>query len=233
MLDGMTLKESIEQEIKKIREMDNGKRWEYFKTYYLLKTIITLCVLLLILHLIYSIHLGGREVLASGCFINVEISEEGAYFLTDEYLGYCEKTDKDAVANLSLGNIFNFFSENPLDNNSYEMALLTQVSAGEYQYMILDKTGLERFAQLDIYSDLEEILSDAQKRQLKEQMVYLPLQDGKEQAPVAICLTGTEFARKYQLTPEDAYLVFIDIEQDTDKNQKLVSYIVSSEEESK
>ena len=33
--------------------------------------------------------------------------------------------------------------------------------------MILDKTGLERFAKLDVYSDLEEMLTDTQKIKLE------------------------------------------------------------------
>ena len=225
MLDGMTLKETINQEIDKFKSMDGKKRWEYFKTYYLTATIIGLVVIVLAAHLIYSVLLGKREVLASGCFVNVDISEAGELFLTDEYVVFCEKTDKTAVANLSSGNTFDFFSENPLDNNSYEMALLTQLSAGEYQYMILDKTGLERFAKLDVYSDLEEMLTDTQKIALEDRIVYQEAQDGKAQAAAAISLIDTEFAQKYQLNPGDVYLVFIDIEQDVAKNQKLVEYI--------
>ncbi len=225
MVDGMTLQESIVLEINKVKAMDNKKRWEYFKTYYLAKTVIAFIVFGLLLHLAYSIWLGCRDVLASGCFINVEISEEGTSFLTNEYVNFCGKTDKEAVANVSLGNTFSFFNENPLDNSSYEMALLTQINAGEYQYMILDEMGLERFAQLDIYVDLEEMLTDMQKENLDDRIVYQSLPEREDDTASAIRLSDTEFAKKYKMLPQEAYLVFIDIEQDVEKNRKFIDYI--------
>lgn len=225
MLDGMTIRESINQEIKKIEGMNGRKRWEYFKTYYLAKTIIAFGIAIMLLHLVYSIHLGGREVLASGCLVNVEISDNGERFLTDEYVTFCGESEKDAVAYVSLGNRFDFSGDHQIQDNAYEIALLAQISAGEYQYMILDEQGLKYFMKLDVYSNLDNVLTDSQKERLSQRMVYQTLQDGKTQTAFAICLRETEFAQKYQLYQDEAYLVLIDVNQDIEKACMLVDYI--------
>ena len=99
--------------------------------------------------------------MASGCFVNVTISEEGVLFLTDEYMTFCGKTDRDVTTVVALDESVNVYGELPVSTDAYEeMALLAQLSAGEYQYMILDEAGLERFAQLELYADLEEILDE-------------------------------------------------------------------------
>lgn len=227
MLDGMTLKETINQEITKFKSMDKEKKWDYFKTYYLKVTIIVVIAFVLLLHLLYSIALGKREVLASGCFVNVGISEEGVLFLTDEYLTFCEKTDRDAVATVALDESVDVYGELPMSTDPYEeMALLAQLSAGEYQYMILDKEGLEKFAQLELYADLEEILDEQQMINLEDRIVYLDNQADKDNTASAISLSGTGFAAKYQLVPKDIYLAFVNIEPDVDKNKRIVNYIL-------
>lgn len=227
MLDGMTLKETINQEITKFKSMDREKKWDYFKTYYLKATILIIIAFALLLHLLYSIILGKREVLASGCFVNVAISEEGVLFLTDEYMTFCGKTDRDVTTVVALDESVNVYGELPVSTDAYEeMALLAQLSAGEYQYMILDEAGLERFAQLELYADLEEILDEQQMINLEDRIVYLENQAGKDNTASAISLSGTGFAVKYQLMPKDTYLVFVNIEPDMEKNQRFVNYIL-------
>ncbi len=227
MLDGMTLKETVEQEVAKFKVMDKEKKWDYFKTYYLKATIIIMIALALLAHLLYSIALGKREVLASGCFVNVGISEEGVLFLTDEYLEFCERTEKDAMAVVALDESVNVYGDSPMSTDSYEdMALLAQLSAGEYRYMILDEAGLEKYGQLELYADLEEILDEQQMSSLGDRIVYMENQAGKDNTASAISLSGTGFAEKYQLMPKDSYLVFVNIEPDMEKNRRIVNYIL-------
>lgn len=225
MVDGLTLRQTVKNEIEKIKGMTPKKRWEYFKTYYFVPSVIGIILLILLLFFIHDMKMGSREMLISGCFVNVETDAEGLLFLTDDYVSYCGKTQKDAVAQLSLGNTVDFFKENPLDNDSYEMALLTQICAGEYHYMVLDEDAFEHFAKLDIYADLEKTLSAAQQEKYADSLVYREAQEGQELAATAIMLSETELEKKCYLNPRNAYLVFIDVNQDIEKNRKFLDYI--------
>ena len=82
----MKIKEKWKLRVSEFKQMDSRQRWSYFKTYYLLKCIIALIFLAMVLHFGFDIRQNHREVLASGCLVDVEISPQGVVYLTDDYL---------------------------------------------------------------------------------------------------------------------------------------------------
>lgn len=226
----------MKSEIEKFRLMSQKDRWEYFKSYYLVQTVIGIIVLILAAFFIHDMKVSSRELLASGCFVNVTIDQEGFFNLTDEYVSFCGKSGKEASAFLSVDNTLNFMPENPLDKDSYIMALTAQIYAGDFQYMILDKEAWEYFQKSDVYDDLTQILTPAQREKYADRMVYQTYlkEDGAQiEAATALDLSGTEFAKRYHLDPQTAYLVFIETAQEknteeaVEKKRRLADYILS------
>ena len=86
----MNIQEKWKLRVSEFKQMDSRQRWSYFKTYYLLKCIIALIFLAMVLHFGFDIRQNHREVLASGCLVDVEISPQGVVYLTDDYLSACE-----------------------------------------------------------------------------------------------------------------------------------------------
>lgn len=222
----------------KIRQMSPKDKWEYFKSYYLIHTVIGAILLILAVFFIRDMKLSGREVLASGCFVNVTIDEDGFLFLTDGYIDFCGKSVKEATALLSADNELNFMPENPLDTASYEMALTAQMFSGEFQYMVLDEAAWEYFQKLDVYADLTEILTPSQQKEYADKMVYQTYQDedGEQiETVTALDLTGTGFAVRYHLEPQTAYLIFTETAQEKDADltaadkQRLIDYILAAD----
>lgn len=226
------------KEAEKIRQMSPKDKWEYFKSYYLIHTVIGAILLILAVFFIHDMRLSDREVLAAGCFVNVAIDEDGFLFLTDEYIDFCGKSIKEATALLSTDNELNFMQENPLDTASYEMALTAQMFSGEFQYMVLDETAWEYFQKVDVYADLTKVLTPSQQKKYADRMVYQSYQDedGEQmETATALDLTGTDFAVRYHLEPQTAYLVFLETaqEKDTDSaaadKRRLIDYILSAD----
>ncbi len=226
MSDEITWKQKIKDEIEKIKAMDAKKRWNYFQSYYLAKTAIAIALILMLISMAYEMKQAAREELLSGCFINADINMDGYQFLTDDYMQHCGKSKKDALTYLSLGNTMDFMNENPLDGDSYEMALIAQISAGDFDYMILDEPAFEHYREVDFYADLEQTLSEDQQKTYAERIVYQKDKDGTNEMAAAIELTGTEFAKAYDVAPEKVYLVFIDVNQDVENNRRLTDYIL-------
>lgn len=220
----MSLKDKLKTELEKIRKMNAGERWSYFKTYYLSLFLIGLIVFVLLLHFCFDMKQNNREVLSSGCLVNVSIKAEGVVFLTDDYVDACDKSLKDAVSYLSTDNTLKFMEDNPLDQDSYEMALTAQIFAGEYSYMILDETALSHFEKDDFYANLEKTLTQSQCDRLKDRMVSQKMQDGEY--PVAINLTDTKVAEFFTSDAKNIYLIFVDVQQDVSKNQQLIEYLL-------
>lgn len=225
MPDGLTWKQSLKQETEKVKKMNPGERWQYFKTYYLTKAVIALVILALLLFFFRDMRMNQRQMLASGCMVNVTTDADGFLFLTDDYVSFCGKTVKEATAQLSDDNTLDFMKENPLDQDSYEMALTAQICAGEYQYMILDETAFAYFEKLDVYADLTQILTPAQQKQLSDKVVYRKQKDGEKQVACAITLSGSTLEQHCKLNPQEAYLVFIDVDADTQQNRHLLEYL--------
>lgn len=177
----------------------------------------------MVLHFGFDIRQNHREVLASGCLVDVEISPQGVVYLTDDYLSACHKNPKASVSYLSTDNTLSFSSDAPLDQDSYEMALIAQISVGEYSYMILDEQALGYFVESDFYADLGKVLSKEQYHRLEWRLNYQNMQDGKY--PVALCLDKTDIAGYLQTDASKAYLVFTNVNQDIAKNRQLVDYL--------
>lgn len=221
----------MRDEVEKVRQMSLKEKWKYFKAYYLVQTVIGFILLILAAFFIHDMKLSNREILASGCFVNVTIDGDGFLFLTDEYIKFCDKSAKDATALLSIDNTLDFMPENPLDKNSYEMALTTQMVTGEFQYMILDETAWEHLQQTDTYADLTQILTPSQQEEYAERMIYQQ-RKGQAEIATALNLSETEFSQRYHLEPQTAYLVFLETAQEKDtestieKKRQLIDYIM-------
>ena len=220
----MSLKDKLKSELEKIRNMNARQRWSYWKTYYMQGVLIGLVVLVMLLHFCFDMKQNHREVLASGCLVNASINAEGVVFLTDDYVDACGKSLTDAVSYLSADNTLQFMEENPLDQDSYEMALAAQIFAGEYSYMILDQAALSHFEKDDFYANLEKTLTQSQCDRLKDRMVSQKTQDGEY--PVAINLTDTKVAEFFTSDVKNIYLIFVDVQQDVSKNQQFIDYLL-------
>lgn len=227
MYEDLTWKDKLRREYEKIKEMDPKKRWNYFVSYYLWMVVIVIALIAMAIHLVYDMKMSFRDVEAAGCLVNIAADPQTEDFLTDEYLAECGLSPKKSVAYLTYETT-EFLKDNPVDQDSYEMALNAQLCAGQYSYMIMDEAGLEHFESLDVYADVEKVLSETQKEKTKDCLVYRE-QDGKQHA-VAISLKDTGFVENYHLNPQETYLVFVDVDMDIAKNQKFFDYIWSVKE---
>ena len=83
-----TLKERFNKEVLKWKELDKKQKWEYYKSYYLGKTIVGVLLFAMFCSLIYEIFINNKEDIIAGSIVNLKISEEGYSLLTDKYLEY-------------------------------------------------------------------------------------------------------------------------------------------------
>lgn len=220
MPDGLTWRENIRIEIEKVKKMNRAEKWSYFKTYYLVKTLIALTALILIIWFVYDMKQASREVLISGCMVNVEMDDEGYVFLTDGYQNYLGIDEKEGITQISPDNYLDFLGEQQMDNYSYEMALMAQIAAGDFDYMILDEAAYEHFLDAEIYADVNNVLSADQLELCKDRLT------GEEGVTTAVDISGTAFAKKYQVAPEKVYLVFVDIDLNVERCRDFLDFVL-------
>ncbi len=229
-MDELTFVEKIKLEIEKIKAMSGAKKWDYFKTYYMTKTIIAVLLIIIGIWIGHDIRESCREILLSGCTVHVNMNEEGYRFFTEDFIKYQGKDPEKVVAQLALDNPLQFMdAEQQMDNSSYEMALIAQMAAGDYDYMLLDKAALTRFQKEELYADLEELLSPEELAIWQDRLIYFEKPDGKgDTFAGAIRLTDTAMDLSYEFDAEEVYLVLININQENGNGKRLLEYLRST-----
>lgn len=214
MDDTSSVYDEIKQQKSKFSSMTKQQKIEYIKAYYMIPGIVALCVIAFALWFILSTTVFRKNVVCNGCTINVDITDESYDRLTLKMAEYLGVDGKKNVVYFSKNNYVNFGDST--DGFMDQTTLFTQVAAGEFNYMIVDKTGLDAFSETGYFADLRMVLGEDLLSQLGDNIIYMPGEGG--QIPVAIHLKDTAFKC-------DAYLA-ISVVTPADLADKIVKYIV-------
>lgn len=232
MPDGKTLKENLAEEKQKISGMNFKQKISYFKTYYLTVSLVVLGVLVAIVWIAVESTLSRREIEAAGVFINIEADGDCYDFLTTDYVEYRDLNKWKSKVTLSTGDYIDFSPElQMMDSYQSQMALHAQISTGFFSYMILDRSAMEGLSYLDVYLDPNEVITEQSKSVLHDAVVtcQMPVSQGEEgqteERAVALDLQQIGFATATSMNSDSAYLVFIDVDADTEKMKAFLDYL--------
>lgn len=180
------MKEKIEAELNKISEMNKQQKWDYFKSYYMVKCILLFIGLLLFIWFVKDVFFQKKAVNA-GCVYGVEISDEEKNALTDGFLEYYNYDKNKYCAYISTDNMFEGTAQQ-MDANTHEMALFAQIAAGEIYYLILDKDTFYAMKNGGIYMTLDEAFPKGLPKVFSDSTVELTDEESNETYEVGIDL---------------------------------------------
>ena len=86
MVDGMTFKESIKNEKEKWKQMNGKQRLSYYKSYYLVPTVIALIVIIFLINIILDMTVRKKEILVNIITVNVVKEEDNTNDLSKDLL---------------------------------------------------------------------------------------------------------------------------------------------------
>ena len=189
-LSTMTLREKVEH------------LWTYYKHYLLVVAIAGIIVSVVVTGIINR----NKELMLSGCVVNVGIEQRGYDYLSHDYSpknGY-PKTHQD----VQLKYVYFEDLNNPasLDANyNAVMSVITLASAQMLDYAIMDERGFETYVGHGFFMDLTELFTDGELEQLK--VVYSQHED-EPMYPCAIDISQLAFVRDTVSAQGPVYLVF-------------------------
>lgn len=215
------MKEKIVTELKKISNMNKGQKWEYFKSYYLVKSVVAVICLLLFVWFVKDVFF-QKKVVNAGCVYGIEISEEERLALTDGYLNYYNYNPRKYCAYISTDNMFEG-TEQKMDASTHEMALFAQVAAGEIYYFIVDRNNLDMMANGGIYASLDELFPEGLPKEIKQCTIELVDPDTQNLYAAAIDLKKAGVLNDGR----EAYLVFTVGIPDMEYPEKFLSYLMN------
>lgn len=144
------------------------------------------------------------EQLLSGMTVNVGWSDEVETAVTEELFEQLGGTDpekqKVTCSHFTLQD----------DQNAMIKAMYTKIYAGQVDYILTDKTVLDAVAPWNFYTDLNLVLSPEALKQWEQYIVWYEEEDEDETRtyPIAIDLSGTEFAKQCTYEGEHLYIGF-------------------------
>lgn len=211
-----TLRDEKRRERSKFSSMNKEQKISYIKTYYLGPIVVAIAVLMFIIWFVLETVVFHKEVLLSGCTVNVRISDETKSYLTDGLLEYLGGDSKKQIVNLNSDNYVDYSKDDSAPYgegmNGYmdQTMLFTQIAAGDFAYMILDESALLNIGESEYFGALDDVLNEDI---IEEYELYYDV-SGRA---VGINLKDT-------VINVDAYLVFATF-TDSELAESLVRYI--------
>lgn len=217
MAEGNSVKDEKRAQRAKFKSMSRGQKINYLRTYYLAPAIIVMLLFIFVLWFLLETFVFHKDVLIAGCTINVRISDETYDELTEDLLGYLGGNPAKEVVNLSKDNYVDYDSDEPMEGYMDQTMLFTQIAAGEFSYMIIDKSALDNIYDSGYLADLGDLFGD-DYLESKSLDLYVASIDNGDECPVGIYLEDTQFKC-------DAYLVFAAF-VDKEMAEKILEYII-------
>lgn len=200
--------------------------WRFYKLYILA----VLSPLIVLAGALGWSALTKTETLYNGIAVCVSVDAEGEKFLTDSLFDPMGGTNYKKQG-VTFGE-YDIFSTDSIGENdgasSNVMSIAAWMSVGEVDYMLLNEESFE-FYKGDIFSDLEELLSEEMQAVWRDRFVEMP-DENEEPYFAAIDITDTAFVKKYVQTEGKIYIAFPGKALRNDKLEIFLNHLLSVEE---
>ena len=216
----------IKKEKDKFMTLSADEKKEYFKSYYLVPTIIAIVVLAVAGLIVKDVFITKKTQVMQGIVINTEVSEAAQVLLTKDMEKILGAGDKKSICSFTSLH-FTLVDGEP-ENRDFNnvMSLDTLLQAETVGYILCDKEGLEYVENLDVACDINDVLSKEQMNKISDRKIVAYSDNKKENIPIGINIYGTKIADALGLEEDDSNLVLIDKSRYVKKYEALVDYIM-------
>ena len=183
----MALKDEIRKERQSVKQGTWEKKLQYFKDYYMGRTVIAVIVAVLVVYAIVSVIL-GKKIVLSGVMLNspMTASEEAFTELTGDFINdqrlESDKVEFELIRNLSytVGD-----STKKQENYATIQVLSAKISGGLLDFVIGDLDSVSMFAYSECFTDLRKVLSEEQIAMYEPFFLYIDLAVIEQLADIA------------------------------------------------
>lgn len=205
------------------------KKLDHLWTYYKWVLVIAVIAVIVICTVVSSIRNKQIKTLYSGMLINMEVSEEGGAYLTDQWQDVLGEDSQKQKVDLTTT-----FFQDPSTSLSLELEagsiiqVTALVAAKELDYMILDDVGFAYYKDRTIFAPLEEMFSAEQLEQMKDRLQYHEDEENGRY-PIAIDISDSQFATDCLAGSENVYIAFPGNTGRTEQNYGFLEYLLNWE----
>lgn len=191
--------------------------WEYYKWVLLVAVFIVIVASMVITGIVNT----SKQVLYSGAAVNVQMSEEGSGYLTEQLEEHLGATKRQSVELFSTA-FEDLQTTSDVEYNAMSaMQLALMIAAEDYDYVIMDQLALDFYRNHPVFTALDEMFSEELLSQWENQIV------NHEGMPIAIDITDTAFVRGCVLEGERVYIAFPGNTGRTEFNDDFLKYLMA------
>ena len=208
--------------------MSFKQKIDHLWTYYKWVLAVAAGVILLICIVVSSIMNKSVTTLYSGTIINVELSDVGEAYLTDDLFSYFGGVDKKEKVDLT-SSYYNDLSttQDPEGDAALVMSVTAMVAAKELDYIIMDELSFDYYKKATIFASLEEVLSQELIDQFSDRIVYYTDEEEGTTYPVALDITDTAFVEDCVEGSKKVYIAFCGNTDRVERSTTFLKYVLA------
>ena len=195
---------------KDMENMTYAEKLSHIWTYYKWVLVVVLILIMATSILLASLENKRSIMLLGGVTVNVQLSDEGKAYLSDDYLQIVGTGNAREKVVLSHTNIDDVQNTMVYEDNYYAvMSLVALCTNQEVDYLLLDQTGFEAMLIQKAYLGLDEVYTPQELEEMGDKVVFA--QNAEEEAPkaIAIDITDTAFVQENVNVKEKVYFVYV------------------------
>lgn len=219
-----TLREGLQELSNALKPMNWKERIVHLWTYY--KWVgFTVLVVAAGISIVYGA-ITAKDPLFSGATVNLVLTEDAQAYITDSWKDRLSDDSEEAVELIQMVDSDDtvMLGQDAV-NTSLQISIM--ISAGELDYVLMDKAFLEKYAGMEAFSDLREILTEAQLEQLGSR-VYNYAGDTSGY-PMAVDISDTAFVQNCMAYVGAVYIAFPGNTERTELADDFLEYVLSWE----
>lgn len=209
LTQGMSAKEKLEY------------LWEYYKWVLLVLAMVAMVAAMVITGIINK----SVEILYSGVAVNVQLSEEGSRYLTQDLADELGAVGREK-ADLFVTSFQDLQTTSDAEvNAAAAMQVVLMITTADYDYVMMDQTAFDFYKNHSIFASLETIFPPEVLAQYDASFVYHETQeDGRY--PIAIDITECSFARGCIAEGDRVFIAFPGNTGRTELNDDFLAYLM-------
>lgn len=192
-----------------LKPMSFEDKVEHLWNYYKEGLVVVVVVVMIIALVATGLTNLRRETLVFGLQVNVEATEEGKAYLTDDLFAQMQgvKRKQEVVLDrIDFGDVAD--PENVENSYNASMRLLAMVTAEEIDYMLMDEASMAFYASEDLFTDLRDLLPQQLLQELENALYYAQPEEYTESFPAAVNITSLPFVQANIPEKGNVYMTF-------------------------
>ena len=216
---------SIQRLKKNMQGMSLEQKIQHILTYYWGTILLAILVPVLLVFILSPLFKDKPEFTFDGAFSNLALSQEGEYYLKNEWLSKVGVAPEKALLTIDLSTAGTFNQAQEIDSG---IRVIAAVAADNLDYILCDNTALNLFSVQQAYLPLDQVLEEQVLAQWADRIYYFIDPEDGLSYPIALDVSDLPFVQDCVMGNGRIYFGFANkTEPDVERLQMFLAHLTA------